>query len=128
MSRIPTGPHATDILKDEYRVIEQVLDCLEELAGRAQTSGRLDGQSARQALDFFQNFADGYHRAKEEHHLFRLMEARGFPSGPPVLYLSVFWLLPCRADFICSSRTSVRGWPRAEHFSQNSTRNPVVGH
>jgi hemerythrin-like domain-containing protein len=68
----------------EHRVIEQVLGCLEALAGQAVEDGKLDGTSARQALDFFRNFADGCHHGKEERHLFPLLESRGFPreGGP----------------------------------------------
>ncbi|MCI0457982.1 MAG: hemerythrin domain-containing protein [Gemmataceae bacterium] len=75
---------ATEILKNEHRVIEQVLDCLERMSNRALAAGRLDGASARQALDFFRHFADGCHHGKEEKHLFPMMEARGFPreGGP----------------------------------------------
>lgn len=75
---------ATEILMNEHRVIEQVLDCLEAMANRSLAAGRLDGESARQALDFFRHFADGCHHNKEEKHLFPMMEARGFPreGGP----------------------------------------------
>src|SRR5438445_1166963 len=73
---------AIEILKNEHRVIEQVLACLELIAERAAESGRLDALSARQALDFFHNFVDGCHRNKEEIFLFPLMKARGVPSGP----------------------------------------------
>jgi hemerythrin-like domain-containing protein len=75
---------ATDILMAEHRVIEQVLGCLEALAKQALAEGKLDGASARQALDFLHTFADGCHHAKEERHLFPRMEAHGFPrvGGP----------------------------------------------
>ena len=74
----------TEILSGEHRIIEQVLDCLEEVAQDCETQGRLDKTSAEQALDFFRNFADGCHHGKEETHLFPAMEARGFPrqGGP----------------------------------------------
>lgn len=74
----------TDILMDEHRVIEQVLDCLEVMTDRCSTSGKLDGASARAATEFFREFADRCHHAKEEAHLFPLLEARGLPrdGGP----------------------------------------------
>jgi hemerythrin-like domain-containing protein len=74
----------TDILSQEHRVIEQVLDCLERMADRAATEHTVDESAARQAIDFFRNFADHCHHAKEESHLFPAMEARGFPRdcGP----------------------------------------------
>jgi hemerythrin-like domain-containing protein len=76
--------HATDILQGEHLVIEQVLTCLEKLAHQCVEDKTLDATAARQALDFFQMFADQCHHAKEEAHLFPLLEARGFPPfhGP----------------------------------------------
>jgi hemerythrin-like domain-containing protein len=75
---------ATAILMNEHRVIEQVLSCLEALATQAVARGKLDGDSARQALDFFRTFADGCHHRKEERCLFPRLEARGLPrhGGP----------------------------------------------
>jgi hemerythrin-like domain-containing protein len=74
----------TDILKDEHRVIEQVLTCLERIADDCAAQRILDGYSALQALDFFRTFADGCHHHKEEAHLFPALEAKGFPpkTGP----------------------------------------------
>lgn len=75
---------ATDILMNEHRVIEQVLNCLEKLAIQAERESQLDSQSAREAIAFFQNFADRCHHGKEEGHLFPMLEARGLPQqgGP----------------------------------------------
>lgn len=74
----------TDILSDEHRVIEQVLNCLDKMTEQAKSNGRLDKQSARVAITFFRNFADRCHHAKEEDHLFPAMEAKGLPreGGP----------------------------------------------
>ena len=74
----------TETLSNEHRVIEQVLDCLEEMARRCKTDGQLDTRDANDAIDFFRNFADSFHHAKEENHLFPAMEAKGFPQegGP----------------------------------------------
>lgn len=75
---------ATEILENEHRVIEQVLNCLEVMANRTLAEGKVDALSADAALDFLQTFADGCHHRKEENHLFPLMEAKGFPrdGGP----------------------------------------------
>lgn len=67
----------TEILTEEHRVIEQVLACLEEMAAQADATGRLDGAAARQAVDFFRNFADRCHHGKEEQQLFPALESRG---------------------------------------------------
>jgi hemerythrin-like domain-containing protein len=74
----------SDILSGEHRVIEQVLNCLEKIAAACRRDGKLDGQSAREAIDFFRNFADRCHHGKEETHFFPAMEAKGFSreSGP----------------------------------------------
>jgi len=74
----------TEILKDEHRVIELVLDCLERMIEQAGLEQELDRASAKEAVDFFRNFADRCHHAKEETHLFPAMEAKGFPrdGGP----------------------------------------------
>lgn len=75
----------TIILSNEHRVIEVVLDCLEQIAGQAVTTGTLDRDSAEQAVDFFRTFADGCHHGKEEKHLFPAMVAKGVPErGGPV--------------------------------------------
>src|SRR5262245_48241536 len=75
---------ATDILMDEHRVIEQVLNFLEKLADRCEAGEKLDRTSALEALDFFRHFADRCHHGKEEEHLFPLLEARGLArvGGP----------------------------------------------
>src|SRR5262249_23172688 len=80
----------TDILKGEHRVIEQVLSCLERIADDCGEDRRLDGFSARQALEFFQTFADGCHHRKEEAHLFPALEAKGFSPrfGPTYMMRS----------------------------------------
>ena len=75
---------ATDILKEEHRIIQQVLSCLERLAERSAAAGRLDADAARDAIEFFRCFADQCHHGKEEDVLFPMMEAKGFPrhGGP----------------------------------------------
>lgn len=80
----------TDILSQEHRVIEQVLDCLEQIATRCETQGILDGHDATSAISFFRTFADQCHHGKEEAHLFPAMEAKGFPrdGGPTGVMLS----------------------------------------
>ena len=41
-----------EILMNEHRVIEQVLNCLEKILERCRAEGKLDRESARQALTF----------------------------------------------------------------------------
>ncbi len=54
----------TEILMQEHRVIEQVLNCLEIIAQRAEADSKLDTDSANQAIDFLRNFADRCHHGK----------------------------------------------------------------
>lgn len=80
----------TQILMNEHRVIEQVLNCLETIAARCLSEGKLDRVAARKALDFFRNFADRCHHGKEEQHLFPSVEGRGVlrEHGPIGVMLS----------------------------------------
>jgi hemerythrin-like domain-containing protein len=75
---------ATDILTGEHRVIEQVLNCLDKMVAKAAATGQVDWADAGDAVDFFRTFADRCHHRKEEQHLFRLLEERGFSreQGP----------------------------------------------
>lgn len=75
---------ATDILSREHEVILQMLDCLERIVEEASANGKLEAQPARDAIGFFQIFADKCHHGKEEAHLFPAMEAKGYPrvGGP----------------------------------------------
>lgn len=74
----------TEVLMQEHRLIEQVLDCLEIMARLCEAGERLDHMSANQAIDFFRNFADRCHHGKEEDCLFPLLEQKGFSriQGP----------------------------------------------
>jgi hemerythrin-like domain-containing protein len=72
-----TTMQATDLLMNEHRIIERVLACLESQASQCVSDGTLDVAAARQTIDFFRNFGDHCHQAKEERFLFPLMEARG---------------------------------------------------
>jgi len=71
----------TDILMTEHRLIEQVLGCLEKIVQKAAADRKLEKTSALEALDFCRAFADGCHHAKEEAHLFPVMQANGFSGG-----------------------------------------------
>ncbi len=74
----------TEILMNEHRIIEQVLNCLEKIAKEGINQGHLEKEPAEQAVDFFRSFADHCHHCKEEDHLFPMMESKGFAreSGP----------------------------------------------
>ena len=81
---------ATDVLKQEHRVIEQVLDCLEHIANRARAGAGLDRDNAFDALEFLRTFADRCHHGKEEDRLFPAMIEKGIPRdvGPVAVMLA----------------------------------------
>jgi len=70
-----------EILMDEHRVIERVLDAFERML----THGVIDRTFTLKALDFFRQFADGCHHHKEEEQLFPAMVQAGTPvEGGPI--------------------------------------------
>ncbi len=72
---------ATQILKDEHRIIEKVLNATEAMLLR----DSIDKRFFEQALDFLRNFADGCHHAKEEDELFPILQSAGIPrEGGPI--------------------------------------------
>jgi hemerythrin-like domain-containing protein len=71
----------TDILMNEHRIIEQVLNCLEQILNQCSAGETLDTKSAKQAIEFFRGFADRCHHGKEEAQLFPVMQANGFSGG-----------------------------------------------
>jgi len=76
---------ATNILSEEHRVIERVLDSLETGAERLASRQPVQPEFFLSAADFIQGFADGCLHRKEEGVLFKQMEAHGVPvQGGPV--------------------------------------------
>lgn len=75
-----TAERPTDILKNEHRIIERVLDALEHVLEEP----RIDPPFIHQAVDFLRNFADGCHHTKEEEQLFPMLESHGMSrqNGP----------------------------------------------
>lgn len=72
---------AMQILMDEHRLIEKVLDSVERMCERP----GIDRAFFTSALDFFRSFADGCHHHKEEDELFPALETAGVPrDGGPI--------------------------------------------
>ena len=69
----------TEELVHEHQVITLVLNAVTIEAGRLRGAGRIDPVPVEKMLDFFRNFTDRCHHAKEEKHLFPLIERRGMP-------------------------------------------------
>lgn len=77
--------HPTEILSQEHRAIEVRLNALEAQIRTGESSGPFPREFFEEALDFFRNFADGCHHAKEENLLFPLLKERGVPEhGGPI--------------------------------------------
>jgi hemerythrin-like domain-containing protein len=75
---------AIDVLMNEHRLIEKVMNALEVFT-RSATSGQpVDREPLRQFVEFFRNFADKCHHGKEEDLLFASLMDHGLPreQGP----------------------------------------------
>lgn len=79
----------TEFLTNEHRLIAEVLDCLEEAAGRLDDGDDIDADFFLDAAEFTAGFADQCHHAKEEDILFVAMTANDMPqdSGPVAVML-----------------------------------------
>jgi len=76
---------AIEVLMQEHRTIEQVLDALEGFAGEVVRARRTEKEELSRFVRFLREFADGRHHAKEEGVLFEAMVEHGFPSrGGPI--------------------------------------------
>jgi len=71
----------TNILVNEHRIIEQVLNCLERMVDRCASEGKVEEAPAKDAIGFFREFAGCAHLAKEETHLFPLVAGTKCPHG-----------------------------------------------
>ena len=76
---------ATEVLMQEHRIIEGVLNSLEAAAQTLKTNIPVRSGFFIEAADFIRGFADGCHHHKEEGVLFKMMTANGMPvEGGPV--------------------------------------------
>lgn len=67
----------THILRHEHRVIERALRALDGMCLNLKSGGDVPPESLYQILDFIQNFADRFHHAREETHLFPALSQNG---------------------------------------------------
>jgi hemerythrin-like domain-containing protein len=76
---------AIELLMQEHRTIEKVLDAMEVWMERVlRDANRLEQDQLARFVSFFLEFVDERHHAKEEHILFATMVEQGFPreQGP----------------------------------------------
>ncbi len=81
---------ATDILMAEHRVIEGVLDTLEQGVQKLASGSAIQPGFFLDAADFIRGYADSCHHKKEEGVLFKAMVRHGFPEdqGPIAVMLA----------------------------------------
>ena len=79
---------STEILKHEHKIILLVLESAEHEVRSIQDTGKVHADRIEKMLDFFRNFADRCHHAKEENLLFMKMR-KGIlgESGPIAVML-----------------------------------------
>lgn len=70
---------ATQVLSEEHRVIERVLDSLDRAADQLESGQKVRPEFFLTATEFIRGFADGCHHQKEEGVLFKYMEKSGMP-------------------------------------------------
>ena len=76
---------ATEILMQEHRVIEQVLETLHAASEAVEKGKSVRPSFFIDAADFIRGFADGCHHHKEEGVLFKMMASHGLSTqGGPV--------------------------------------------
>jgi len=76
---------ATEVLKSEHRVVEEMLELLGLAAEKLHSDEPVNPEVFSKAVDFARNFVDKCHHAKEERHLFPELVAKGIPDkGGPV--------------------------------------------
>ncbi len=80
----------TEALSEDHRLIERLLDTLEQGARRLHKGDPVRPGFFLDAAQFIAGFADGCHHRKEEGALFPAMGAAGFPTqaGPIAVMLS----------------------------------------
>lgn len=76
---------ATTALRLEHNRILAMIACLRAACAAVEKGDSFDAETFQAGLDFIRNYADAWHHAKEEEHLFPALEAAGMPrDGGPV--------------------------------------------
>jgi hemerythrin-like domain-containing protein len=76
---------ATTALRSEHDHILAMVACLRNACAAAEADDRFDAATFQAGADFIRHYADAWHHAKEEEHLFPALEAVGMPrDGGPI--------------------------------------------
>ena len=118
---------ATEILMQEHRVIEGVLDALRTAAQSAR-----DGETVRpsffiDAADFIKGFADGCHHHKEEGVLFKIMADNGFSTqgGPVAVMLNEHEM---GRQFTRAMRAAAEKWQQGDESARQQAVENALGY
>src|SRR5512133_2080621 len=75
---------ATQQLRDEHEGVSIMLDVLEEICKKWETTASIDEEHFGGMLEFLKVFVDRCHHAKEEELLFPALVAAGVPENGPI--------------------------------------------
>jgi hemerythrin-like domain-containing protein len=87
MAQTEAELNPTDVLRKEHEIIRKMADAAKEDAKKIQKHGEVDSKRIAKFHDFFTNFADRCHHAKEEDELFPVL--REMKVDPVVIDLLV---------------------------------------
>jgi hemerythrin-like domain-containing protein len=118
---------ATDILSQEHRVIERVLDALQSAARSAEAGGEIAPEFFIEASDFIRGFADGCHHHKEEGVLFKMMAENGVPvqGGPLGVMLQEHEL---GRQFTRAMRVAAEQWKSGDESARKQVAQNALGY
>lgn len=118
---------ATEILMQEHRVIEGVLDALQTAAEFAENGGVVRPSFFSDAADFIKGFADGCHHHKEEGVLFKGMTDNGFPlnGGPVAMMLNEHEM---GRQYTRAMRSAAEKWERGDESAREQAVENALGY
>jgi hemerythrin-like domain-containing protein len=71
----------TETLKHEHQIVLLIMKAAEDEVKYMTEGGTLRAERVEKMVDFSRNFTDRCHHAKEEKHLFIMLQQRGLPAG-----------------------------------------------
>ena len=117
----------TQVLMDEHRVIEHVLDALQRAAIRLSNDELIRPALFLNAALFIKNFADGCHHRKEEGVLFPAMIDSGLPAqgGPVAAMLAEHEL---GRDFTREMKAAAEKWEKGDYSARAAVIHNALGY
>jgi hemerythrin-like domain-containing protein len=118
---------ATQILMDEHRVIERVLNTMEKAIEAVNTGKTVKPVFFLAAADFIKGFADGCHHAKEEKVLFEAMVQAGVPKAGGPVGMMLMEHEQGRA-FVRAMRAGVEKWQSGDDAGRKEVLKAATGY